>query len=102
MPRFPRNFLYRLRNEIPVATVVRQVLDLPHKEVEGLLRFLCPICGEFNTGFHPQENLGRCFRCRRNFNPIDLVMADREGGFRNAVDILMPWLPAGREPAQGL
>lgn len=102
MPRLPKKFLRRLRNEIPVADVARLILDLPHKQTDGLLRFLCPVCGEFNTCFHPRENLGRCFRCRKNFNPIDLVMADRGCGFRTAVDVLKPWLSPGREQAQQL
>ena len=93
MARFSKAFLYRLRNQIPVAAVIQRVLDLPYKEVDGILRFLCPWCHEFNTAIHPRENLGRCFRCRRNFNPIDLVIAYQACDFREAINLLKPWLP---------
>jgi DNA primase len=92
MSRFSKTFLYRLRNHVPIRDVIRGLLEMPCKEVEGLHRFLCPLCREFNTSIHPRENLGRCFRCRKNFNPIDLVMAERGCGFREAVDILKPCL----------
>ncbi len=45
---FPRQLLYRLRNEIPVVKLVPQ-LDWPHKHREGRFCFLCPRCGEFLT-----------------------------------------------------
>ena len=69
---FPRQLLYRLRNEIPVAKLVPQ-LDWPHKHREGRFCFLCPRCGEFLTAVNPRTNLARCFACETNFNPIDLV-----------------------------
>lgn len=76
-----------LRNKIPINDVIRR-LDLPAKEVEGYFRFLCPVCNEFNTSTNPKTNLGRCFRCGENYNPIDLVIAVKKMGFRQAVQYL--------------
>ena len=70
---FTRHLLYRVRNEIPVANLLVR-LDWPHKQREGRFVFLCPACGEYLTVTNPRTNLGRCFACERNFNPIDLVM----------------------------
>jgi predicted RNA-binding Zn-ribbon protein involved in translation (DUF1610 family) len=86
--RIPPALLRRLRNEVAIAQLITIGLDLPHKHSEGYLRFLCPRCGEFNTAVNPRTNLGRCFRCRENFNPIDLVLAVRECSFLEAVDYL--------------
>lgn len=79
--------LRRLRNEVDIAAVIRD-LEIPAKKRGGWLRFLCPLCGEFDTATNPQTNLARCFRCRRNFNPIDLVMVDRRASFLDAVAYL--------------
>ena len=89
--------LYRLRNDIPVRVVIEMVLQLPSKEVEGLFRFLCPKCNEFQTAIHPRENLGRCFRCRRNFTSIELVMAAQELDFVSSVKLLQRQFTLGIE-----
>ena len=68
-------------------------LALPWKISEGYFRFLCPLCSEFNTATNPRTNLGRCFRCRRNFNPIDLVMAVRASSFLDSVEFLAQRFP---------
>ena len=65
---------------------------MPNKEIEGFFRFLCPLCREFNTATNPKTNLARCFRCKRNFNPIDLVMVVERCGFLDAVRFLEPLL----------
>jgi len=88
-----RQRLWRLRNEIPVDHILEE-LDLPTKLSEGYLRFLCPLCREFNTATNPRTNLARCFRCSRNFNPIDLVMVVHGLPFLEAVAYLTPLLPA--------
>jgi predicted RNA-binding Zn-ribbon protein involved in translation (DUF1610 family) len=80
--------LRRLRNDIAIAAVLADVLHVPTKISEGYLRFLCPLCGEFNTATKPETNLARCFRCERNFNTIDLVMIVRRVNFRQAVQVL--------------
>jgi DNA primase len=85
--RYPKELLHRIRNEIDIREVVR-ILEIPWKISEGYFRFLCPQCSEFNTATNPRTNLGRCFRCRRNFNPIDLIMAVRVQSFLESVDFL--------------
>lgn len=91
--RFSAYLLRALRNRIPIAGLIENDLDLPSKESEGYLRFLCPVCSEFNTATNPLTNLARCFRCRKNFNPIDMVMAVQECSFVDAVESLRSLLP---------
>jgi|APSaa5957512622_1039677.scaffolds.fasta_scaffold146252_1 hypothetical protein len=79
--------LRRLRNDIPIRDVV-YALKVPWKMDDQLCRFKCPNCGSLDTSLHPKENLGRCFSCQRNFNPIDLVSTHLGVGFRGAVDWL--------------
>lgn len=90
--RYSRTTLRRLRNEVDIASLIVDVLRLPHKVSEGHLRFLCPECSECNSATNAATNLARCFRCRRNFNPIDLVMAVKGCPFRDAVEFLLPLL----------
>jgi hypothetical protein len=92
--RFCSELLRALRNDIPIAQLIRFHLELPCKERDGLLRFLCPRCGEFHTATNPRTNLARCFHCGLNFNPIDLVMAVERCAFVDAVKILRPLLAA--------
>ncbi len=87
----PQQHLRRLRNEIPLRDVLDR-LGIPSKHREGYLRFLCPVCTEFNTAVNPRTNLGRCFRCERNFNAIELVMTAKRLGFLAAVQLLEPML----------
>jgi DNA primase len=91
--RFSTHLLRTLRNRIPIADLITDEMDLPSKESEGYLRFLCPVCSEFNTATNPLTNLARCFRCRRNFNPIDIVMAVQKCSFVEAVESLKGLLP---------
>lgn len=92
--RFSGDFLRALRNDISIDELIRMSSELPSKEREGFLRFLCPLCGDFHTATNPKTNLARCFRCRKNFNPIDLVMAVKACRFTEAVDLLAPLLKA--------
>lgn len=85
--RFSSDFLRSLRNDIPIDDLIRD-LDLPSKERDGYFRFLCPRCREFHTATNPETNLARCFRCRENFNPIEIVMAVEGCSFLEAVKIL--------------
>ena len=80
--------LRRLRNEIPIRGVIERVVELPSKEIEGVFRFLCPRCNEFNTATNPKTNLARCFRCQQNFNAIDIVMTVERCSFVDAVRML--------------
>lgn len=81
--------LRRLRNDIDVEKLIRH-LGIPSKRRDGYFRFLCPICSDFHTATNPRTNLGRCFRCCENFNPIDLVMRLEQLSFREAVLFLRP------------
>lgn len=68
-----RQRLWQIRNELAIDRVLEE-LGVDTKTREGYLRFLCPLCREFNTATNPRTNLARCFRCQRNFNTIDLVL----------------------------
>lgn len=87
--RFSKELLRQLRNDIPVNILIAELLDIPTKISEGYVRFLCPICREFNTAINPKTNLGKCFYCNKNFNPIDLVMTVKHLNFKEAVQFLM-------------
>ena len=80
--------LRRLRNDIPIASVIGDFLDVPSKISEGYFRFLCPKCNEFNTAVNPTTNLGRCFSCQTNYNCIDIVMIVKKYNFKEAVVFL--------------
>ncbi len=86
--RYSKELLRKLRNDIPLAILIADFLRLPSKISEGYFRFCCPICSEFNTAINPKTNLARCFSCRVNFNPIDMVMQVNRINFREAVEYL--------------
>ena len=86
---YSKRILTRMRNDIPISTVIADILEIPSKTTEGYFRFLCPLCNEFNTATNPKTNLARCFGCRRNFNPIDMVMVVKRMNFKEAVEYLM-------------
>lgn len=97
--RFSSRELYELRNNIPVETLIKDHLQVPSKIRDGMFRFLCPLCNEFQTAVNPVTNLARCFRCEQNFNTIDLVMEIKGYGFKNSVLFLkqihtLPPVPA--------
>jgi DNA primase len=83
--KFSSQDLFELRNFIPVEMLIREQLEIPSKISEGVFRFLCPICNEFQTAINPSTNLARCFRCEKNFNTIDLVMTVQRIGFKESV-----------------
>lgn len=72
--RFSAQQLYQLRNLIPIDVLITEKLAIPCKQSEGHLRFLCPLCRQFQTATMQKTNLARCFRCEKNFNTIELVM----------------------------
>jgi hypothetical protein len=90
--RFTGGELFQLRNLIPVDWLIKKQLNIPSKVSEGIFRFLCPLCNEFQTATNPKTNLARCFRCETNFNPIDLVMTVKGIGFVESVRYLKPFL----------
>lgn len=79
--------LRRLRNDVPVTEVIDQ-LHVPTARRGARRTFRCPRCEGFHTGVNSRANLARCFRCAGNFNPIDLVMAERGWSFLDAVRYL--------------
>lgn len=87
--RYSKTLLRKLRNDIPVQLLIANILKQPNKISEGYFRFLCPVCSEFTTAVNPKTNLGRCFSCRQNFNPIDMVMYVKSYSFTQAVDYLL-------------
>jgi DNA primase len=86
--RFSSQELFELRNSIPVEMLIKDQLQLPSKIRDGVFRFLCPMCNEFQTAVNPATNLARCFRCEKNMNTIDLVMTVRGYGFKESVRYL--------------
>jgi len=86
--RYSKEKLKSLRNHIPISRLISDFLRVPCKLSEGYFRFLCPLCSEFNTATNPKTNLARCFRCEKNFNPIDMVMAVKSCNFRDAVEMI--------------
>lgn len=85
---FSSQELYRLRNSILIDVLIKKELAMPSKISEEFFRFLCPLCNEFQTAVNPKTNLGRCFRCEKNFNTIDMVMAWHKTGFVDSVKYL--------------
>ncbi len=90
--RFTNEELFEVRNHIPVIMLIKDELQMPSKISNGVFRFLCPICKEFQTATKSTTNLARCFRCELNFNTIDLVMHVRGSGFRETVLFLQSLL----------
>lgn len=87
MKRLSAELLRQLRNDIDVALVVER-LDIPCEVRGRRLVFRCPDCDSKSGVTSLSQNLARCFLCSRNFNPIDLVMAERHWSFLQAVDYL--------------
>ena len=99
--RFSAQQLYQLRNSIPIDVLIEQKLLIPCKHSEGFFRFLCPLCGEFQTATMKKTNLARCFRCEKNFNTIDMVMLCTNTDFVESVNFLITYLQnltAKRDP----
>ncbi len=91
--RFSPQLLYALRNHIPITALIEDILGMPIRRVNGFFRFGCPDCDGFHTGVIIGKNLARCFDCRKNFNPIDMVMCRRKIGFAKSVHFLEKLLP---------
>jgi DNA primase len=87
MGYFTKDFLRKLRNNIDIDEVIG-ALRLETRLGTDLLRFCCPLCRGFHTGTNPKTNLARCFDCKVNFNPIDLVMKTTGCSFIDSVEFL--------------
>lgn len=87
MNRVSPDLLRQLRNEVDLSTLIEE-LGIPAKRRGQQLVFRCPDCGSSHAVTSTSRNLARCFQCRRRFNPIDLVVAERGYTFLEAVDFL--------------
>ncbi len=95
MGYFTDDFLRRLRNDININEVIG-ALRLETRCGRDLFRFCCPLCHRFHTATNPKTNLARCFDCRVNFNPIDLVMETTGCNFIDSVEFLKKQMNAPR------
>ncbi len=87
-----KDHLRQLRNRIEIIPLIADVLELIYKTHDGRFRFMCPLCHDFDTAVNTDTNLARCFRCKRNFNPIDMTMTVKHYSFMQAVRFLEPIL----------
>ena len=87
MGSYTDDFLSKLRNHVKIDRVI-DLLMLDTRQGNNLRRFRCPLCDRFHTATNPKTNLGRCFECQKNFNPIDLVMAATRFDFIETVEFL--------------
>jgi hypothetical protein len=85
---YPADVLRTIRNQIPIEKVIVAILNMEVQRTSKWLRFRCPRCHNFHTATNRNTNLARCFDCRENFNPIDIVMAVGQCSFVEAVEYL--------------
>jgi hypothetical protein len=95
MGSYTDGFLRRLRNEIDIDELINR-LGLETRTGARYLRFRCPVCHGFHTATNTKTNLARCFECKINFNPIDLVMTVRGQSFVETVEYLKTRLADSR------
>jgi hypothetical protein len=91
--RFSSKELRFLRNRVPIDRVVETLFGTPKPNSNTKRLFACPICGASDTSVNAVHNLARCFSCRRNFNPIELVMHQLKIGFVDGVKWLQSRMP---------
>ncbi|RJQ78946.1 MAG: hypothetical protein C4519_11385 [Desulfobacteraceae bacterium] len=91
MSHYSSALLRSLRNQIPIEKVITH-MNMEIKPGGKWLRFRCPLCHNCNTATNSKTNLARCFNCKMNFNPIDMVMAVGNVCFTEAVEFLMQHL----------
>ena len=70
MKRFTQNELFELRNHIPINTLIEDRLKMPAKISEGHFRFLCPLCGEFQTATNPKTTWPDVFAVKKTSTPL--------------------------------
>lgn len=98
MKRITNEELVRLRNEVPMS-IVLEGLGVAERPRRRRREFACPHCGGLHLAIHPRENLARCFRCAKSFNPIDLVIAVCGVRFLEAVAAVQGFA-AGESPGK--
>ena len=90
MPRrFTPELLHALRNRIPITILIQDSLNVAERHIGGKQRFECPNCGGFDTSILTSHNLLRCFDCRQNRNPIEMVMDCLKIDFVKSVNWLL-------------
>ncbi len=93
--RLSRQLLHDLGNRVSVREVIEKGLGIRHHIDSGIFRFECPFCASFHTSVKKTTNLARCFDCKINLNPIDMVMAVRKTDFLQSAGYLTPLLKSG-------
>jgi len=87
-----RGFYYKKElnkfRKIPMTQLMSDVLKIPSQRIEEGIGFLCPKCKKIGIFLKYHTNKGICFKCDSNYNPIDLVMHEKELNFSDAVDFL--------------
>ena len=90
--RFSSQQLSYLRNKVPIdQVVINSFLSLLTRNRNGKLSFACPVCHGFFTSINAKHNLARCFDCRQNFNPIEMVMHQLKISFVDSVKWLQQY-----------
>lgn len=91
--RFTPELLHALRNQVPITRLIRDSLNLPSRRIGDKLRYECPKCGGFDTSILIDHNILRCFDCRQNRNPIEMVMDCLKLDFVKSVNWLLQHHP---------
>ena len=87
---YSKSDIRRFRRSIPIQGLIVDILKIPSTTANGYCQFRCPKCGNSNAGIKVGEKKNRalCPDCETYFNPIDLVMAHKDIGFKQAADFL--------------
>ena len=86
----PKEQLEVLRNEVPIKDLISKKLEISCiNDDDGYFRFECPICKQYDTATNKDTNLGRCFSCERNYNPIDITITHLKLTFLDTVEYLI-------------
>ena len=98
MNSFTQQQLFQVRNEIDIDWLITQQLNL-ERQFNGMWRFCCPLCQQFNTATQKKTNLSRCFNCQKNFNTIDLVIYSKKINFIPSVHYLLSLVDKTKDQA---
>ena len=97
MNPFTQAQLFQVRNTIDIDWLISNKLNL-ERQFNGMWRFRCPLCLQFNTATQKKTNLSRCFSCKKNFNTIDLVIYCKKINFVPSVQFLLSLLDKPKQP----
>lgn len=87
MQQIRKEHLRSLRDDVAITNVL-EALGIPIARRGQRVTFRCPDCRRHDTAISEHRNLGHCFRCHARFNTIDLVIAEEECTFLEAVELL--------------